>query len=284
VSTTCHLQRDVEVLGLRLRYVDVGPTDADAPGDPLLLVHGLSSRIEEYEALIAPLARRHRVLVVDLPGSGYSDKPDRPYTLSLYEDVLLAFLDAVGAREAHVGGGSLGGNLALRLAHRAPDRFRRIAAWAPAGAWEPSRWIGKIGRLLGGRLTFWPVVFCQSRYWYAPSWPGREAALRDVFAHYREVMSAGFVRMYWEIAAGQMEESLFPFAPQIRQPTLLAWGDKDLALGMGAGVARLRKLLPRAELRVFPGARHSLASEIPELLASTVDDFLKKPQGHDSVK
>src|SRR3954463_13952356 len=76
VRATPHLQRDVQANGLRIRYIDVGPTDAGAASErPLLLMHGLSSRLEEYDDLVPLLARRHRVLVPDLPGSGYSDKP-----------------------------------------------------------------------------------------------------------------------------------------------------------------------------------------------------------------
>jgi alpha/beta hydrolase fold len=92
---TRHEQRDVVAGGVRLRYIDVGPTErAAASGTPVLLIHGLSSRIEEYDTLVPHLARHHRVIVPDLPGSGYSDKPDRPYTLTSCEDALLGLLDA----------------------------------------------------------------------------------------------------------------------------------------------------------------------------------------------
>jgi len=70
VRVTRHPQRDIDVGGLRLRYIDVPPLEPNACGIPLLLVHGLSSRIEEYEELIPFLSRHQRVLVVDLPGSG----------------------------------------------------------------------------------------------------------------------------------------------------------------------------------------------------------------------
>lgn len=265
---------------MRLRYIDVGPTDRDAEGGPpMLLLHGHTSRIEEYDDFVPILARRHRVLVPDLPGCGYSDKPNAPYSLQLYEDTLLGFLDALGVKEARVGGGSLGGNLTLRLGHRVADRFPQLAAWAPAGAWQPARALADAGKWIGrtaGRFLFWPFVWVQSRYWYEARWPKREATLADTFAYYREVMGPGFVRMYFEVAFDQFMHTHFSYAHAISQPTLLGWGDRDHGLRMGEGVRRLAAMIPRSELKVFPGARHSLANEVPEQLGAAVCEFFAR--------
>jgi 2-hydroxy-6-oxonona-2,4-dienedioate hydrolase len=236
----------------------------------------MASRLEEYEDLVDRLRQKRRVIVMDLPGNGYSDKPERAYTLTFLEDAVLGLLDSLAVNELDAGGGSLGGNLALRLAHRAPGRFRRIAAWAPAGAWEPMKGFGALGSfwLRTGTTFFWPVVWIQSRFWYHPSWKGRDRALREAFEHYREVHGPAFVRMYFEVGREQVTTSLFPIAPRIAQPTLLLWGDQDHALGMGEGVKRLVTLLPNARLHVFRGARHSLANEVPDALAHEMEGFL----------
>jgi 2-hydroxy-6-oxonona-2,4-dienedioate hydrolase len=274
VRATKHAQHDATVLGdVRLRYVDVRP--AVEQGPPLVMLHGIASRIEEYEDIIDRLRAGRRVIAMDLPGNGYSDKPERPYTHPFLEDSVLALLDSLRVPEADLAGGSLGGHLVLRLGHRAPGRFRRLAPWAPAGAWKPMR---ALGLLLKPWLSalFWPFVWVQSRFWYHPKWRGRRSALLEAFAHYREIHSPGFVRMYFDVAREQVETSLFPIAPSIRQPTLVLWGDQDHALGMGEGVRRLVSLLPNARLRVVEGARHSLANEAPDELAREVDAFLRE--------
>ena len=277
VRATPFPQRDAQVLGLRVRYIDVGPTDAPADGAPvLLLIPGHTSRVEEYDGLVPRLARSRRVVVLDYPGSGYAEKPDREYSLALYEDVSTGLLDALGIGSADLAGGSLGGNLVLRLGYRYPDRFPRLAPWAPGSAWNPQPRVGRAMRALRGYPLFWPIVWIQSRYWYGPAWPGREAALADTFAYYREVMGPGFVRMYFEMAADQVERTLFEIAPAIQQPVWLGWGDQDHGANMGAGVAKLAKLLPHCELQVFPGARHSLAAEVPDALAAAIDGFLAR--------
>jgi pimeloyl-ACP methyl ester carboxylesterase len=253
------------------------------------LIHGHTSRIEEYDGIVPALARRRRVIVPDLPGSGYSDKPDRRYTLEFLEDALLGLLDALGVKACDVGGGSLGGNLTLRLAMRAPERFVKLAPWAPAGGWEPlAPWLAALGRFfqrpLLYRLLFWPSLRVQSRYWYEPAWPGRTKALAESFAYSEEVYSPEFARMYWEIGHDQLCQSLLGGAPSVRQPTLLLWGDRDHGLDMGTCVRRLAELLPRARLHVFPGARHALAQEVPDELARVVDEFLVEEEIESSLR
>ena len=267
----------VRVNGLRLEVLDTGP-DSESPHPaplPLLVIPGHTARIEGFDDMIPSLAARHRVIVVDLPGSGESDKPDRRYDLAFYEDTLIGVLEHLGIEQAIPVGGSLGGNLVVRLGHRFPERFPMLVLWAPGGAWTARPWLAAVTERLG-RRAFWPSVRVQSRFWYERDFPGRQRALDDTFAYYRRVMCPGFVAMYWGIAADQIRHSLFDIAPAIAQPTLLMWGDRDHGAGMGAGVRRLHDLLPNSELVVFEGARHSLETEIPERLAATLLEFLDR--------
>ena len=264
--------RFVTIGGLSLRLLDTG-APADATGLPLLVIPGHTARIEGFLDMVPSLAAHRRVVVVDLPGTGESDKPDRPYDLAFYEDTLLAVLDELGIERAVPVGGSLGGNLVLRLGHRAPERFPELVLWAPGGAWNAKPRLGRfVARL--GRRTFWPSVRIQSRFWYDREFAGRQQALDDTFDYYRRVMCPGFVRMYWGIAGDQIAHSLFDLAPDVRQRTLLMWGDHDHGGGMARGVARLHRLLPDHEFVVFPGARHSVETEIPDELAATILRFL----------
>ena len=266
---------------MALRYLDVGPaTPAPAPADhpprlPLVIIPGHTARIEGFVSMIPVLAEHHRVLVLDLPGSGESEKPVRTYDLHFYEDTLIAFLDHLGIDHAIPVGGSLGGNLVLRLGYRFPERFPQLVLWAPGSAWKAKptlAWLTRhvVGsRLLGG-LLFWPVVRTQSRFWYSPDYPNRQQELDETFAYYRRIMSPGFLAMYWGLAADQLRRSLFDLAPDIAQPTVLMWGDQDHGAQMGKGVARLHELLPNNRLHVFPGRRHSLEAECPDDLATQI--------------
>lgn len=273
VARTPFAEQRVDIAGIALRYIDEGPRAAPVT---LLVIPGHTARIEGFDAMVPALAQQHRVVVVDLPGSGYSEKPERQYTLRLYEDTLVGLFDALGLDGVVPVGGSLGGNLVLRLGHRFPDRVRRLVAWAPGSVWPARPRLARLVRRRCGQRAFWPSVRIQSRFWYSSDFPGRAAALDETFAYYREVCSPGFVQMYWGLAADQLEYSLFDLAPAIEQPTLLLWGDQDHGGGMGKGVARLHDLLPNDELVVFEGARHSLEAEIPDRLAAEILGFLAR--------
>jgi 2-hydroxy-6-oxonona-2,4-dienedioate hydrolase len=273
-TRTRYAETDLVVLGLRLRLIDVGPRSGTAT--PLLLIPGHTSRIEEYDSILPRLTRDRRVIVFDFPGSGYSDKPTRRYTLEFYEDVALAVLDALGIPKADLAGGSQGGHLTLRLGARAPDRFERLVPWSPGGAWNARPLLARSIDLVSSYGFFVPVVHVQSTYWYRPDWPGREAALAGTFRYYDEVMSPGFVDMYWGMAQDQLAHSLFDVAPKVPQPTLLLYGDRDTTPGMQEGVAKIQGLMPHCELRCYEGAPHALASDRPDRLAEDVAAFLSK--------
>lgn len=259
---------------MRLRYIDVPPQQETTGRLPILLLHGHTSRIEEYDELTARLTAGWRVLVFDLPGSGYSDKPERDYDLQFYQDTALSFLDAMSVPQAYLAGGSQGGNLVLRLGAAEPQRFPRLAAWAPGSAWPARPWVASVMRAVESYALFWPIVEVQSKYWYRPDFPERQAMLDRTFAYYDEVMCDGFVSMYFGMAADQVGRTLFDIAPGIRQPVLLLWGDQDHGANMGDGVKRLHELLPDNRLRVFEHAGHALANEVPEPLAAEISAFL----------
>src|SRR5262249_29806726 len=174
VRTTPFEQRDLRVLGLRIRYVDEGPRQPPEPGHRppvVVLIPGHTSRVEEYDGLVPVLSARHRVLVLDFPGSGYAEKPDREYSLALYEDTLVAMLDALGVERAHLAGGSLGGNLVLRLGHRFPDRFERLPPRAPGRAWVADPGVGRAPPAIRRPPPLLAARVSPARVRHLPEWP-----------------------------------------------------------------------------------------------------------------
>ena len=104
-------------------------TEAAGDGPPRVYVHGLGAASAAYHAHIAarPELAGRRTLFVDLPGHGLSDRPaDFGYSLEDHAAALAAALDAAGVRGAEIVGHSMGGSVAIVLAHRRPDLVSRL--------------------------------------------------------------------------------------------------------------------------------------------------------------
>jgi pyruvate dehydrogenase E2 component (dihydrolipoamide acetyltransferase) len=121
-----------EVDGRTISYVTMG----EAPGDPVVLVHGFGGDKNSWLFVQQPLSESHTVHALDLPGHGASGKDVGDGSLDTLAGTVLGFLDAVGAERAHLAGHSLGGAVVAAVAARAPDRVASLTLLAPAGYGE----------------------------------------------------------------------------------------------------------------------------------------------------
>jgi pimeloyl-ACP methyl ester carboxylesterase len=109
-------------------------------GPPILALHGLGGTKGSFLPTAAALADRFRVIAVDLPGFGDSDKPiGAPYDARFFANAGIELLDALELERAHVVGNSLGGRIALEIALRDPGRVYRLGLLAPSLAWRRER-------------------------------------------------------------------------------------------------------------------------------------------------
>lgn len=118
--------------GVDLHLVEHGSAGR-AEGPPVLLLHGLCDSHLTWSRVAPALARRRRVVSIDLPGHGLSARPNASYDLAWNASVIGAAIDALDLGEVDLVGHSYGGGVAqwLLLTHRA--RVRRLALVAPGG-------------------------------------------------------------------------------------------------------------------------------------------------------
>ena len=113
----------------------------DGGGTPLVLVHGLGARGEDWAAMIPALAAQgFHVYVPDLLGYGRSPKPDVDYSISLEEQTVAQFMQAMHVARADVGGWSMGGWIAMKLALDHPEMVDRLVIYDSAGTYFPATW------------------------------------------------------------------------------------------------------------------------------------------------
>jgi pimeloyl-ACP methyl ester carboxylesterase len=111
-------------------------------GPPVVAIHGLGGTKASFLPTIAALADSYRVIAVDLPGSGDSDKPiAAPYDARWFAAAVTGVLDALGLERSHLIGNSMGGRVAIEVGLTAPERAERIVLLSPALAWlRDRRW------------------------------------------------------------------------------------------------------------------------------------------------
>jgi pimeloyl-ACP methyl ester carboxylesterase len=139
--------RSVETPGARLSTLQAGE------GPPVIAIHGLGGTKGSFLPTVEALADDFRVIALDLPGFGDSDKPIRAaYDAHFFADTVVDLLDALALDQVHLIGNSLGGRVALEIALAYPERVSRLALLAPSLAWLRDRPLLSLLRLTQPRL------------------------------------------------------------------------------------------------------------------------------------
>ena len=120
--------RFMQLDGERIHYVDNGGT-----GPAVVMIHGLAGNLMHFTyALADKLTGDFRVIIVDRPACGYSERPDgAPADLKAQATTLAKFMRALGLKQPLVVGHSLGGALSLTIALDHPDCAGALALIAP---------------------------------------------------------------------------------------------------------------------------------------------------------
>jgi pimeloyl-ACP methyl ester carboxylesterase len=269
----------VTVGGTRIAYLDAGG------GPPVILIHGFGGSMWQWEYQQAPLAAHHRVITLDLPGSGLSDKPDIAYTPDEMIAFVRGFMDALGIQKASLVGNSMGGGVVIGMALAHPERVDRMVliSGLPKGVREK----------LTGRLTrravetSAPVWLIRLGNWLAGRWVTEEVLKEIVHDHsrltpaviersYQNRKRPGLIRAAMA-AAGNLpvwERGFAPRIGEIGRPALVIWGEQDQVFPPEVG-RELQTAIKGASFALIPGAGHIPQWEQPEAVNPLLIAFLK---------
>ncbi len=126
-------EKFLQVDGNRIRYLESG-----ASGDTLVLLHGLGASAERWLD-VTPFFEDHFHLVIpDLIGFGYSDKPTTDYTSNLFLQFLKDFLRVARISNPYIIGSSLGGQIAALYASSHSEDIKKLVLVSPAGTMTKS--------------------------------------------------------------------------------------------------------------------------------------------------
>jgi 2-hydroxy-6-oxonona-2,4-dienedioate hydrolase len=262
----------VDVAGVKTRVLRAGN------GPDLVLLHGTGGHLEAYSRNLSALSRRFRVTAYDMIGHGWSDLPDRPYTIDVLSEHLLGLLDEIGVQRAHLSGESLGGWVAAWTAAHHPDRVNRLILNTP------------------GNIANKPEVMVRLREstLLAVKDPSEENVRRRVefLFHRKQLVTDELVNLRRQVYSRPgfllaIENTLVLQDPEVRKdfawrpewvgqinaPTLLLWTDHDPTGGLDEAEL-LRSWIPGSRLEVIEDAGHWPQWEEPDAFLRVHEGFL----------
>jgi pimeloyl-ACP methyl ester carboxylesterase len=266
----------VDVAGMQVHLRDEGPR---ADPNPIVLLHGTGSSLHAWEGWVAALREERRVISLDLPGFGLTGpSPDGVYGRERDVGFVLAVLDRLGVQRAVIGGNSLGGGIALRIALDYPTRVDRlilvdsggyplVSESTPIGLWLLGT--PMISRLLQNTLPRFLVVQGLQDTWGDPSRITQEHIERAIELTQREGNRAALVARF----AQRSRTTIAHRIPEIRVPTLIMWGGRDRLVPV-ATAHRFHHDIAESTLAIFDDLGHAPEEEDPARTAAAVRAFL----------
>jgi pimeloyl-ACP methyl ester carboxylesterase len=258
---------DLLLRGMRIRYFEAGE------GPPLFLVHGFIVHSGVWSQVIPALAKHFRVIALDLPGSGGSERPrEYRYDREAFAETVCDLMAGLDIPRAHIAGHSLGGAVALTLAADHPERVDRLAVInsqcypfeLPVKGRIPL--VPIIGEFIFKQLYVRPMFHAYFRdNVFAPGFQYDRAAIDSFYRAFNT--PDGRDAAYRVLRSTVDMVSLGPRIAKVRAPALVLWGELDPLFPLDLGM-RLARDLPRARLETLPGVGHSPIEERPEAAAA----------------
>ena len=268
--------------GVRLHYVERGD------GEPLVLIHGNGMMIQDFLAsgIVDDLAERHRVIIFDRPGYGYSDRPRGLWTPRAHATLFQKALQQLGVAQAVVLGHSWGALVAVALALQAPQLVRSLVL--ASGYYYPTLHadvvlaspvaLPGIGDLM--RHSISPVIgrILQPALLKAMFAP---AAVTERFD--RGFPKAMMLRPIQLRASAEDAALMTPAAAELqkhyrdlRLPVVIIVGGADQIADVDRQSKRLHGELPDSHLIVVPGLGHMIQHLAPDAVIAAIDQASKR--------
>ena len=268
------------VWGLNVRYVDTGKA---VEGPVALLLHGLADSLISWYCNIDFLADAgYRVIAIDLPGFGESDKPSHlEYDPGSAADFVYDFCQELGIEKLSLVGNSAGGLIAGLFALEHPTVVEKLVLIDSAGLGRKVSWLLRaISVPILGDMDYRPklnsMIGLSKRLFYQPPaileellpemdriklLPGASmATVRSI----RSSINLRGLRRKWQILSRLKQSEV---------PLMVIWGADDFIIPVSHAEAA-RRDLPQCDVQVLPEFGHWPQMEKPSVFNPLVSDFL----------
>ncbi len=258
-------EKFLQIGGNKIRYLESGDSN-----NVLVLVHGLGASAERWNKVIPIFAKYYRVIVPDIIGFGYSDKPQVDYTPEFFTEFLDSFFKESNIKRPNLIGSSLGGQIAAQYATSHSNEIEKLVLVSPAGVMKEST----------------PAL---DAYIMAALYPNEQSA-KNAF----EMMEASGDSPSEEIVNGFIERMRLPNAKlafmstllglknsesiatklnTITVPTLIIWGSEDPVIPI-THADEFVSTIQDCRFYRMDGCGHTPYVQDPSTFASKVLEFL----------
>ena len=280
--------------GAEIYYEDTG-----GPDPVLFFIYGLGCSIRHWKYPMAHLAKGHRLIWLDFRGHGRSGRPPRGQrlTIATIVDDMRALCAYRGVEAATFLGQSMGGVMALALAHAAPELARGLVLLAspgrdvgahlpaqPAAGWLWQGMIAlnrhaplavRLGYAAVKPLSRHPALLLPIREVIRHTGFNPDLARTDDIDEYLGKVLEVDPNLFYDMAADLREFDVAALSPPVACPTLIIAGARDQVVPL-AESERLARLIPRAQLEVVPHGSHCPHFDDPGLVCRRMAEFLRE--------
>lgn len=282
-----HLPRGrfIDVDGFRQHVIELG-RGADAEGPPVVLLHGAGSNLQDMNlALGERLAAKHRVILVDRPGLGFSGRKAGQGSSPAYQaTVLRDLLDRLGIDRAIIVGHSWGGTLALTFALDYPERAAGLVLISPPT--HPGMWgLSKLNALLATPIGWLFAHTLALPFGAILIGPGSRTAFlpQSLPVDYVKrtasmlVLRPATLLANWADVGG-LDAFLARQAARygaLATPTVALTGDRDPLVPPEHHAMRFAAAVPAAKIEILHGFGHMLHHAAADRVAAAVEEMAR---------
>ena len=258
-------EKFVYIDGNKIRYLESGNSDKT-----LLLIHGLGASAERWEFVI-PLLKNYKLIVPDLIGFGFSDKPLVDYTPEFFSDFLSKFFKKINLEKTNIIGSSLGGQITVEYVANNPTSIEKLILVSPSGIMKHST----------------PALDAYVMAALYPDEEGAKNAFKMMAGPAKEInpkIAEDFVmRMKLPNAKMAFMSTLLGLKNAdviteklalIRSPTLVIWGEDDPVIPIKYA-DRFASSIQDCRFFRMDGCGHTPYVDDPQKFADLVTDFLE---------
>ena len=212
-------EKFVNVDGNKIRYLESGDSQ-----DTIVLVHGLGASADRWEYVIPLFNKYFRVIVPDLIGFGYSDKPLVDYTSEFFSKFLKNFLKEISVEKLKIIGSSLGGQITAEYASENISSIEKLVLVSPSGAMKHST--PALDAYVMAAL--YPDKEVAENAYQMMAGPGREINKKIIEDFVTRMKLPNAKMAFMSTLLGlKNAENILEVLKTISIPTLIVWGERD---------------------------------------------------------